>query len=315
MTDAAEMPVETVLREGLAQGDAVLGTIGPILGHLLANRDHTLFSDEVVARVRGMAMHVARQILRAEAAAGEGVDAAPVPEDRVNGLALALVDDAPFLAHCHALAMEWLLARRLEDSSAIDPVLSPLLQALIASEDEATGSAAMATLAAQARFVQHQPRMELPLGELPADLFHTALTIWRAQAGDLVEDIADAAEDSLRGAYDEGASRLALIARLVSSMGRGVRAALSVSHAGVAMFLSALADASGQERDLAVVSTNDSQFARLALGLRSAGLKAQEVEEQLLQIHPDVALPESFDSLRTDSAGALLGAAARRSIG
>ena len=46
--------VETVLREELAHGDAMLGTITPILRHLLANDDHSVFGDEIVARVRAM---------------------------------------------------------------------------------------------------------------------------------------------------------------------------------------------------------------------------------------------------------------------
>ena len=174
MTDAAEMPVEAVLRGELAQGDVVLGTIGPILGHLLANQDHSLFSDEIVARVSGMANHVARQLLSAEAEACESDDPKRFAVEHADTLTGALVTSLPFLTHCHALSLEWQLARRLEERSGIDPVLSPLLQALIASDDAATASSAMAMLAAQARFMQQQRRMELPLGELPPELFHMA---------------------------------------------------------------------------------------------------------------------------------------------
>ena len=46
--------VESMLRAELAQGDAMLSTAAPILRHLLVNDDLALFSDEVVARVRGM---------------------------------------------------------------------------------------------------------------------------------------------------------------------------------------------------------------------------------------------------------------------
>ncbi|MFN5779555.1 MAG: hypothetical protein ACK44O_08785, partial [Novosphingobium sp.] len=68
-----EPTVEDVLRDELAQGDAVIGTIAPILRHLLANDDQSLFNDEVVARVRGMVDHLARQVLDAvEDAQGAG---------------------------------------------------------------------------------------------------------------------------------------------------------------------------------------------------------------------------------------------------
>jgi hypothetical protein len=55
---------------------------------------------------------------------------------------------------------------------------------------------------------------------------------------------------------------------------------------------------------------SDRQFARLALTLRAAGLKQAEVEEQLLYLRPDVALPEGFDRLRADLATALLAGSA-----
>lgn len=312
MTDAAEMPVETVLRGELAQGDVVLGTIGPILGHLLANQDHSLFSDEIVARIRGMAGQVARQLLQAEAEAA-GLDDPPgFAAGNAGDLTAALLANLPFVTHCHALSLEWQLARRLEVRSGIDPVLSPLLQALIASDDTATAATAMTALAAQARFMQQQRRMELSLGELPPELFHQAVTTWRARAGDA--EPVDQAELALRMRYDEGAGRLGLLARLVSGMGSGVRAALALGHAGTALFLSALAAASHQDRDLVTVGTNESQLARLALSLRLAGLAPREVEEQFLYIHPDIALPEGFEQLRAERAGALLAASSRQSV-
>jgi hypothetical protein len=310
---SSDMPVEGVLREDLAHGDVVLGTIGPILGHLLAQHDHSLFSDEVVARVRGMVSHLARQLLNAELNGDDAEEGGPSAQE--SSLANALSANIHLLVHCHALAIEAQLARRMEARSGIDPVLSPLLQALIASEDAATASGAMAALAAQARFMQQQRRMELPLAELPADLFHFALTTWRGQAIDINPDQAAGAEQKLRSQYDEGASRLGLMVRLISGMGTGAHAALAISHAGVALFLSALAVASQQERDLAVISTNDSQMARLALGLRAAGLKPKEVEEQFLYLHPEVALPEGFEQLRADRASGLLALSGRRAAG
>ena len=159
--------------------------------------------------------------------------------------------------------------------------------------------------AGQARFVQAQRRMQLPLGELPGDLMHTALTALHGMAGDRA-DIAQAAEARIRAEYDEGRSRLGLMARLITGMGGGATAALAVTHAGVGMFLSAMALASGQDRDLAALATNEGQLARLALALRASGLKPGAVEEQFVSLHPEVALPEGFDQLGPDRAAALL---------
>ncbi|MCT2558698.1 hypothetical protein N0B51_06870 [Tsuneonella sp. YG55] len=314
MMQSSEAPVEAVLRDELAQGDVVIGTIGPVLGHLLANHDHSLFSDEIVSRVRGMISDLARQVLLVEAQAAGATDPRARAERDCAQLTNRLLTDEKLVGHCHALSLEWQLTARLEKRSAIDPVLSPLLQALIASDDGPTAATAMAALAAQSRFAQTQRRMELPLAELPADLFHQVVAIWASGLVDSTGPDAAAATDALREAYDESASRLGLLSRLVTGMGAGARAALSVGHAGVALFLTALAAAARHDRDLAVISTNDRQLARLALSLRAAGLKPREVEEQFLHLHPDVALPEGFDQLRADRAAALLGGSARNSV-
>ncbi|MBD3728493.1 MAG: hypothetical protein IE933_02190 [Sphingomonadales bacterium] len=306
MKQATDIPVEGILRDELAHGDVVLGTIGPIMGHLLANHDHSLFSDEIVSRVRGMTTDVARQLLLIHAEASGNPDPRGFASQQAAMLAEHLANHPPFLCHCHALALESQLAQRLERRSAIDPVLSPLLQALIASDESATASVAMAALAAQARFNQQQRRMELPLGELPGDLFHHALLSLDGFLAHHGTSNSPEAHQALRGKYDESASRLGLMTRLVMAMGNGAQVALSVGHAGVALFLTTLAIASHQDRDLAVISTNDRQLARLALGLRAAGLKPKEVEEQFAYLHPEVSLPDGFDQLRSDRAAAML---------
>lgn len=312
---SSDAPVEDVLREQLAHGDIVLATIGPILGHLLANQDHSLFSDEIVARVRGMVSHIALQMLHAQGTAANTVDPDAFARALQDHLAERLMTHPPLMTHCHALALEWQLGMRLDGRNSIDPVLSPLMQALIASDDPGTANSAMTLLASQARFIQQQRRMELPIHELPGDLFHHALMIFRDGACEGAADASAEAETDLRGAYDEGASRLGLLSRLVINMGGGATAALSISHAGIAIFLSALAIASGQDRDIAAISTNDRQLARFALALRAAGLKPKDVEEQFLYIHPEVTLPESFDTLRMDRAAALLAESGRNSAG
>ncbi len=300
--------VALVLRDELAHGDALIGTISPILRHLLANDEHSVFGDEIIARVRGMMSDVARQLFDQLAIATGNDDEREHAPARIHALVDGLVAHAGFLGHVHALALEWQLTERLQARLALDPVLSPLLQALIASSEPAVASNGMALLGSQARFVQNQRRMQLPLTELPGDLLHAAVLAMRGQAGmdEAGQAAAAAAEQAVRESYDEGRSRLGLIARLIAGMGGGATAALSATHAGVAMFLSALALASGHDREMAVLATNEGQLARLALALRAAGLKPQAIEEQFVSLHPDVALPSGFEQLGTDYAAALL---------
>ena len=300
--------VELALRDDLARGDALIGTIAPILRHLLANDEHSVFSDEIIARVRGMTADIARQLLTETAIAGGELEQRDQAAERVGALVASLVGHGGFLAHVHALAVEWQLTGRMQARLALDPVLPPLLQALIASSDAAVASSAMALLASLARFAASQRRMLLPLSELPGDLLHAALLALRSQAGDDPAEQAATlqAEQTLRGRYDESRSRLGLISRIVMGMGGGATAALAITHAGVGIFLSALALASGQDRAMAVLATNEGQLARFALGLRAAGLKPQAIEEQFVYLHPDGALPSGFEQLGCDQAAALL---------
>jgi hypothetical protein len=304
MTEQTVDSVEQVLREELVRGDAILASARPILRHLLANDDTALFSDEMIARIRGMMTHLASQLLFVQAEASGADDRAEYVAERQDELAQMLFEDTEFLAHAHGRTIEAQLAERLQARSGIDSVLSPLVQELIAATEGDMAALAMTALAAQARFMQHHRRMELPLSELPGDLFHKALVLVRETAGD--DEVAEAVEQDLRAVYDESAGRLGLLARVVMAMGQKATRALAIDHAGVAIFATALAMASRQDRDLAVLSFVDRQFARLALSLRAAGLKQQAVEEQFLFLHPEVALPEGFDMLRADRALALL---------
>lgn len=300
----AEPTVEDVLRDELAQGDAVVGTIAPILRHLLANDDHSLFNDEIVARVRGMTDHVARQVLDAVEDAQGGSASHEHGEDLIGQVVAEVIERSALLGHVHAQALEFQLTERLQARIALDPVLSPLLQALIASPDASTAASAMGLLAAQARYVQAQRRMQLPLGELPADLFHAVLQALRSLEAE--PEVLVAAEKTLRASYDEGRSRLGLMARLVLGMGGGATAALDVGHAGVGLFLTALSLGAGQDRDLTALAAHEGQLARLALALRAAGVRPDAIEGQFLSIHPDVSLPEGFETLGADRAAALL---------
>ena len=306
MSEQAAETVERVLHDELVEGDAMIAAARPILRHLLANDDNGLFSDETIARVRGLVLNVAGQLLFAQAEAAEARNRPAYVAGRQDRLAQALFGDTGFLAHAHALTVEAQLTERLQARNGIDAVLTPLVGELAGSGDRDTAGLAMAVLAAQARFQQHWRRMELPLGELPGDLFHRALVLLRERADGDDESAAEAAERRLRDDYQEGAGRLGLIARLVMALGQQAPRALSIDHAGLAVFATALAMASGQERDLVVLSFSERQYARLAVSLCAAGLKPQAVLEQFLYLHPDVSLPDGFETLRADRAVALL---------
>ncbi len=301
MTLATASPVETILRQELARENRALGAVVPALRHLLASEGQRLVTDAILARVRGMLSDLAAQLL----ALDEGRDPALRLLDDGNAeardaLAEELAGDPALLTLCHALAAESQLAERLHKQRAIDPVLSPLLQELIASDAPRVAELAMNALAAQSRFIQSQRRMELPLGELPAELFH-GLIAGRAQT---------AAVDAVRQAYDEGAGRLGLLARLVSAMRRGAVAALAVDHAGPALFASALAAFARLPREQAVLACHEQQGARLALALRAAGQGAEAIERQLLLVDPVARLPRDIAAIPPERASLLLGAGA-----
>lgn len=300
MTDRVVHPAggenaDAMLREGLARGDSIVGTVLPILQHLLAADDSSMFSDEVLARVRGMLAGLVDDLL--------GTHERGTDEERC--LLCALTADPVLLSHLHATALEWQLNERLQARLALDPVLSPLLKSLIASPDLETQRLAMAYLAAQARWGQNQRRMKLPLKELPGDLVYGALQAVRSILPEPAERIAQI-ETDIRQSYDEGTIRLGLAARLITGLGIGEWAVLSITHAGASLFLTALALRSGQGRDAVVLSTHETQIARLMLALRSTGLDAFRVEEQVLALHPAAILPSGFDSLTPDMATAVL---------
>lgn len=296
--------VEDVLRVELLKGDGIIAAADPILRHLLADDGKSLFSDEIVATMRGMMTHVARQLLFAWRRAAEIEDLGAFADERQHDLAVLFFEDSALLAQAHALTLERLLTTRLQQRSGIDCVLSPLLQELAASQDPARAAAAMRVLASQARFMQQQQRMELPLAELSGDLFHKALMHFTHFAGEGKD--AQAAAKSLRSSFDESEGRLGQLMQLVMGLGRKASQAIAIDHAGVAIFSTALALASGQDRNLAVLSFSENQLARLALSLRAAGLKQPALEEQLHYLHPGIDLPLGFENLHAERAAALL---------
>lgn len=300
---------EATLRQGLARGDVLIESAGHVLRHLLTSEEVSIFADDVVATVRGMVADIARQLL--DAVSHVQGDAARMPDpSRVDALAELLIGQGAVLGHVHAVALEAQLSARLQARLGLDPVLSPLLQALIGANAAELSSAAMALLAAQARFVQNCRRMQLPLGELPGDVLHVVLLTMEELPGISSHDLAAA---TIRAGYDEGLSRLGLISRLVTGLGGGVIAALSVSNAGAAIFLTAVAHACGHERDSVVLATCEALAARLALMLCVAGLKQANIAEQIEALHPDSGLRFSCGDLTPDQAAALLACPARGS--
>lgn len=289
----AQTPAELAehpLRAALARGERVHARSAPALQHLLAAPEQSLIEEAVVAQIRGMLAHLARQLAESRSRTR------PVPPQVQEEMLARLLQDGELRGHCQALALEWRLARRLEAELAIDPVLSPLGEAWVAEADAATGSLAMAALAAQARFAQAQRRMELPLGELPAELFHAVLSATR----DVVSD--EAAEGRLRSEYDEAASRLSLLARLAREAGAQAPKALTIEDAGVALWLSVVAARSGESRDRTACAAADPHLGRLLLSLRAAGMAPAEAERQALCVLPDADLPRGLADVGTREA-------------
>lgn len=301
---AADHGVEAILRDELTRETRAAQAVVPVLRHLLSSDAHALVSDAILARVRGMVLDCAAQLTAAMAghdpATRLGSANGSAELDRTGA---ALLEQPQLISFCHALASESLLAERFQQRHGLDPVLSPLFQELIASEDSAIAALAMAALAAQSRFIQSQRRMALPLGELPAELFHAMIAHATSGAG---SDTAQAGLARLQAGYDEGASRIGLLARLVAAMRRGAVVALALDHAGLALFASALAAQTRLPRDSAVLACHEGQGARLALALHCAGVGLPGIERQFLLTEPVARMPRAITALSRDRAAALL---------
>ncbi|AKH41669.1 hypothetical protein WYH_00613 [Croceibacterium atlanticum] len=305
MAKQAETSVEEALREELRRGDTVLAGTGPVLRHFLSCEDSALFTDEVIARVRGMLFDIADQLLFAVAQAEGTADRTAFLEEHIERLVHRLGLDDELLAHAHAMALEGRLTEDLAERCAIDPVLPPLVQELTASGDETIADLAMRFLAAQARFMQHQRRMELPLGELPGDLFHKALLALKA-AQMTEQDNFRSARKSLRKTFDEALGRRGLVTRLATSLRKHDGAAMRVEMSGLALFATTLAVASDQDRDRTVIALRSASPVRTALAMRMAGLEANEIRAQLATIRPNLALPDMPDEISPELATDML---------
>lgn len=286
-------------------GDArVLEATGSVLHFLLTNDGRYSLTDEILARIHGMIGHLAYQL--AAAHAEELEEPADIRACQYR-IAQELVESHALLNHLHGLALEWQITTHLQQETGFNAELSPLLQALIGSTDEQRAADAVAMLAAQVRFIRQTARMELSLTELPGDLMHIALLCLRNCAADAAEDAAaDRAEKILRANFDESRGRLGLAAKLVSSMGDGALAALSLDHAGVALFLSALGAMSGQPRLSVTMACSRQHHLRFALSLLAAGASHDKMAQQFALVHAGLKLPDGLGQIGPDKASALL---------
>ena len=70
----------------------------------------------------------------------------------------------------------------------------------------------------------------------------------------------------------------------------------------MALWLSILADGSGQSRDRTACAAADTHLGRLLLTLRAAGTPSAEAERQALRIQPDAEIPRGLDDVSTREA-------------
>ena len=271
------------IHQRLVEEQKRLSAARPILQFLMANQDRAMFSDEVIATLRGMISHLARQLLQELAI--EDADPSAFVAEHEETLCQLIASDGAFLDHAHAFALEGRFTERLLRQSEIDPVLTPLLKELAASPDADKAQDAMHLMASQARFVQQMRRMELPLTELPAEIYHRLLLAMRKVATSKQQALR--AETHLRETYDEAASRLGQLTKRALTLAEEMPAKLAIQDFGFAIFATRLAMASGQDRVSVILSMSNNQITRFAGIARLAGLKEQQVYEQLLFLHPE----------------------------
>ncbi|HET9629049.1 MAG TPA: hypothetical protein VFP14_06140 [Novosphingobium sp.] len=277
----------------LAREDRVREAIGAVLPHLVGGEDAMALGEEPVVRTRATLLSLADDLLRRGGGTGNAAT-----------LHQALANSAALLAHCHGLALETATSERLA-AAGLDPVLSPWLEELLGGE---TGRAALAmrTISAQARFVARQRRMGADVAELPAELMHAALLA----LADLPGGPGDQGAAALRAAYDEGRTRLSLLAQVVLAGSEFGERVLDPSAAGFALFATALAARSGAPRQEVLLASSTGQEFRLLLLMRAAGASAEATGSALALIHPEGRLPGDWLDISHEAAGALLAGAA-----
>lgn len=287
------------LRELLALGEQTRRSLPQQLRHRIGFADPSLFDDELIARTRGLLVHLTAQI-----AGGRPPGSGTADHLKARDAILrALFDHPAMLAHCHALALEYRLTRRLGEQADIDPVLPSILQEMIASPHEATSRLASTVLAGQTRFLSNMERMQLPLRQLPGELLHDVFAIGRQWLGEPI--IADAVEQAVRTSYDEGVTRAALLGRLVNTAQYPRARGWQLQEAGVPLFLASLALAGGLSLHEAALLTTESQIARLALTMRTLCCNPGAINRNLYILHDEIALP-LIAGMEPDAASTML---------
>lgn len=284
------VPAAQDLRAALASGDAVAEAAGPILRYLLAAPAASFFTEDILARVRGLMGDLSARLV---AALTDDVAAPLAAPGEVELLARALADHSLVLGHAHACALEWRATERLHDGVGIDPVISPLVQERVGETGDRT------FLQAQARWCREQRRMQWPLEALPPAVLEAVLAVVDTLIGDdlaLRQRLA-----GIRAWPTEGSAR-----RLDGLDVSDRNEWLELRRGGLALFLSALASQTGQPRDAVVLALHETQATRLALLLKAAGAGRVAIVEQVLVLHPDATLHEAIGELTPSIAAALL---------
>jgi len=290
---AGDEQPEDLLRAELARGRRALAAVPMVISALIDDALPALFSEEVVARTRGMMDSLALQLVR-------GCTGEEPEEADLASLTADLTGMEPLLTHCHALALEGNLLVRL-GAQGLDPVLSPILQQAISGVDPDLATLAMQVLAAQGRFLQAWRRMELPLAELPAELFDQANDACVTQLG---------ARRMPAGSSDregsEQQTRSEQIASLLLSGSEGLTEGLDPERAGVSLFVSAASLSTGIARSTVIQTIVGGQEARLALMLGACGVDSAARLAAISRLSPDAVRPVSAIGLSPQRARALL---------
>ena len=267
MAQAAHSDSAVNAKGALDGADQRLVRIADVLARQVVLGPSRLLDDETCSRVRGLLRDLAAQL-------GVG-DAAAIAIVRDT-----LAADRAIMTHLHALTVETQLVAMLAASRGLDPLLPPLVRRRLdaASAGDVSAEVATAMLAAQSRVGQALRRMRLPFDELPGDLQHLAHTI---------AEHAAAAPVPRHRAPDGSQTRLSLLRRVLDGLGDDLPMALRIDEAGLPLFLSALALASGHAREGVALACGEDDPVRLALLLRAAGLPVDQAKAQLLAIRPD----------------------------
>lgn len=290
---AGDEQSEDLLRAELARGRRALAAVPMVISALVNEGSPALFSEEVVARTRGMTDSLAVQLARG--CTGEEPD-----EAILAPLTAALTGMKPLLTHCHALALEGNLLVRL-GAQGLDPVLSPFLQQAISGADPDLATLAIQVLAAQGRFLQAWRRMELPLAELPVDLFGQVRAACQTYLGERGFPVANS-----DGKATDRQTRSEQIASLLLSGSDGLTQALDPERAGVSLFVSAASLSTGIPRTTVIQTIAGGQEARLALMLGACGVDTAARLAAIARLSPDATCPASAIGLSPERARVLL---------